>query len=427
MRNAVIIALALVAAVVAWFVLGSSNRDAGVHTERPIAAWIQQLDDGDVELRYQAGLMLAKYGEAAVPALIARLTRDIGKPQAERGDPDAEGEPRHIAADTLVMIGEPATGPLIEALAAATHYERALAQQALVAIGVGRKHLGALTRLLGHDNAIAAGMAGHLISELEGGRDALLLVLETNADDETSVHRALLTLGRIDGDKPATMTPFLSHPSPIVRREALHVLRLVGAAPSQAETIAALLGDPDEQVRSWAATVLRRMKLDALFALVAAARDSSPTPAQLAVSLIGELGTDALSAVPVLRTRMEDPLPVLRAAAAEALHTITRVEDDALPVLLDVVESAQTEGRILAIAALGGFEESAERLTEVLRPLLKDADLEVARVAAVSLGNLGPRAKAALDDLEEAAASPSQALSRAASIAVQLIRGVDGD
>ncbi|MDJ0976002.1 MAG: HEAT repeat domain-containing protein [Planctomycetota bacterium] len=425
MRTALVIVLLLGVAVTAYFALSDRTPTDEVHTDRSIEAWATQLDDDDKGRRFQAGLMLAEYGEAAIPALVARLRRDVEMPPSERGDPDAEGEPRHIAADTLVMIGRPAVPHLIKLLEVEAHYERALAQRALITIGVTDDDLSALTPLLGHANPITAGMAAHLIGTLPGGRDAMLFLIEQNADDEATVHRALLTLGRIANDEPDPMTPFLSHVSPVVRREALHVLRLVGASADQAERIAALLGDEDEQVRAWAATVLRRLKAEAQFALVATARDGQPTAARLAIGLIGELGPGALSAVPVLRARLDDPAAAVRAAAAEAMHAITRVEDDALPVLLEVVAGGDREARVLAIAALGGFEESAAQIVPVLSPLLQDPDVELARVVAISLGNLGPAAKPAIEALQRAAASGNEPLARAADQALDLIRSGD--
>lgn len=426
MRSALLLVLALGAAAGAWLLLRPGGPDEAVHTDKPLAAWIAQLDHADPEHRYQAGLMLAEYGAEAVPALIARLERDVEKTRTERGDPDTEGEPRHIAAETLVMIGRPAARPLIEVLRVEAHYERALAQRALVRIGLQDEDLPPLLQLLGHDNPITSGMAAHLIGTLPGGRDALLFAIDQNADDATLVHRALLTLGRIAQDEPDTMTPFLAHASPVVRREALHVLRLVGAQPAQAETIAPLLGDEDEHVRSWAATLLRRLKADARPALLATARDGGAIAARLAIGLLGELGPEALSAVPVLRRRFDDPAPAVRAAAAEAMHAITRVEDDALPVLLEVVAGREREAQVLAIAALGGFEENAARLVDVLTPFLEARDPELARVAAISLGNLGPRVKAAIPALERAAASEQRELARAAALALELIRSEDG-
>lgn len=427
MRNVVIIVLALGVAAGAWFYFNQPHEPASLHTDKPVEAWARRLDADTLEDRYQAGLMLSQYGTAAVPTLVARLTRDVEKGADARGDPDAEGDPRQLAADTLVMIGRPAVAPLIEILTVDSHYERALAQQALVTIGLREEDLTTLLPLLSHDNPITAGMAGHLIGTLEGGGEALVHLLNTNADDETTVHRALLTISRIEGDDPECLTPYLSHPSPVVRREALHVLRLVGASADQTEVVAALLGDEDEQVQSWAAAVLRRMKADAQFALVAVARDGAPEAAQLAMGLIGELGPSALSAVPVLRERLDDPSALVRSAAAEAIHAITRVEDDVLPVLLQVVAAGDRAARIHAIAALGGFEENAGRVVTALRPLLGDADFELARVAAISLGNLGPGAKAAEGALEEAVASSNQALSRAAAMALQMIRTQEGD
>lgn len=397
------------------------------HTSREIGAWIADLDASEIDDRFRAGLMLARYGEAAVPALAARLGRDAALDLTQRGDPDADGEPRRIAAETLAMIGAPAIPALLDALTLDSQYERALAQQALTVIGLGTEHAPRLIELMGHENNITAGMAAHLIGTLPTARSALLTFLAQAPEDETHVRRALLSIHQIDGDTPETMTPFLTHTSVQVRREALHVLRLVGATPEQAATVATMLGEEDAGVRSWAATLLRKLGPKALYSLIDVARDGTGRSAQLALGLIGELGSAALGAVPIVKARMADSTPVVRAAAAEALHGITGVEDDARPVLLAAARSGDASAQVLAVAALGGFEEGTEEIVAVLVPLLDAADGELARIAADSLGHMGPKAAKAEQALVRASSSLDANLARAATQALEHVRGEHGD
>jgi HEAT repeat protein len=101
-----------------------------------------------------------------------------------------------------------------------------------------------------------------------------------------------------------------------------------------------------------------------------------------------------------------------------------------LPNIVRTIKSRDPQARISAIYAIGGFggsaSETVPQLIDVIRTARNEVDMEygarVQIVAASSLGRIGPLAKDALPDLEEAARSKNPELRQEAVQAIRRIK-----
>lgn len=189
---------------------------------------------------------------------------------------------------------------------------------------------------------------------------------------------------------------------------------------------AILLIDPSQQgVREWIrgqfstnASAIRRgraacvlCKIDPTFdqlrpTLERWARQGNVTNAAAGLEILGLLGEHGKPAVPVLRTAMNDPLPLKRVRAAKSLWQIEKQADKVLPVLTAALAEIDPPR---ATYFNPGFVPAASRMA--------------AQQAAQALAEIGPAAKTAIPALRQAQLAPDATLRQLATEALRKIEG----
>ena len=107
--------------------------------------------------------------------------------------------------------------------------------------------------------------------------------------------------------------------------------------------------------------------------------------------------------------------------AINALGMMTPPPNSALPALVSALSSPDFGIRVGAVLAVSRFGPAAEEAVRALMRLLDDPDIGGA--AAEALGNIGPRARAAVPALKTALGSSTLSLRLAASGALKKIEG----
>ena len=220
--------------------------------------------------------------------------------------------------------------------------------------------------------------------------DAAELLSMTCKDSEPWLYAQVLKLGS---------------PEPTIRKEALTHLADMGSTARQAGlAVRTLLADPDPLVQAhaaWALWVIENDPWDSVATLRPLLDHSNPDVVELACYMLGDIGTQADSALDALNLLRDHADGTLRIHAAEALIRIQGVDDKSLAVLATALKSRVSQERWIAAVALGRCrgEKSAGAVT-ALMSALKDVDPEIRSAAALSLGGLGPDAEKALPELE---------------------------
>jgi HEAT repeat protein len=186
-----------------------------------------------------------------------------------------------------------------------------------------------------------------------------------------------------------------------LRRFAVAALGKIGPAASGAvPALIARLQDPDGVIRryaSWSLGCIGRPAKDAVPALIAMLKDKEKEARESATWALGKIGLDAKAAVPALiKTAKKDRDHGL---AAEALGRIGADARAAVPTLVELLDQSSAEARIriaLAHWRITGHEETA---VKVLTAALTDEQSAVRCDAADALGEMGPKARAAVPAL----------------------------
>jgi len=130
--------------------------------------------------------------------------------------------------------------------------------------------------------------------------------------------------------------------------------------------------------------------------------DDSASNRSLAAYLLGQSGLAAKSAVPILQQRLKDePLNLIRIYIAEALLRINPDDRDGIRVLLRSLDDRSESSRLIAACALSsatGNRHEAEAV-KALTASLYDTAPTVRAMAALSLGQMGTAARAAVPNL----------------------------
>lgn len=294
--------------------------------------------------------------------------------------------------------------------------------------------------------------------------------VEKDADPKIRREAALL-LGRMGTDAksaPAALAQALRNDkSETVREAAASALCSFGdGALDYVPALASALKDKQAGVRAAAAESLYKLgsgARSALPALLATARDKSEAryPRQYAVQYLGRWGKDEPETCRTLADALSDKSapPAVRSAAAEAIAKAGCATKECVTALAGVFgEAKQPELRraaAVAVASLGGkakdtwpavkaglrdndsalrnqliraagalAKEQIEAVGELLR-LAKTDDATENRLAAVQeLGELGPFARNAIDDLQVIAQRDVRGSVRdAAAVALKKIKG----
>jgi HEAT repeat protein len=178
------------------------------------------------------------------------------------------------------------------------------------------------------------------------------------------------------------------------------------------------------QVREKAVDALVQYGKGQVPALTVIVENKAAGPGRLAACrALGEIGPGAKAAAPALAQALRDSAWNDRDAAAEALGRIRPDVDASAPALVAALRDTDQRVRGVAARALGRLRSGDAKIVAALAAALKDEDANVRASAAMGLQEIGPPAKAAIPDLEKAAATPDFISAQAAAEALKTIRG----
>ncbi|WP_339377840.1 HEAT repeat domain-containing protein [Calothrix sp. NIES-2100] len=174
-----------------------------------------------------------------------------------------------------------------------------------------------------------------------------------------------------------------------VRLEAHDALVSIGsgAVPTLVEN----LKNPDCNIRWRAAWVLGDMGTEAataVGALTEALQDEDVQVRMYAVLALGEIGRPAKSAVPALMAALQDKEQYVRIYAASALRRIGTEAKVAVPSLINALKDSNPRVRKNAALALGAMGTEANSAVKVLIPLLDDSEYYVRYAVVKGLGSI---------------------------------------
>ncbi len=212
-----------------------------------------------------------------------------------------------------------------------------------------------------------------------------------------------------------------------VRKEGLTHLADMGRTARQAGlAVRTLLADPDPLVRAhaaWALWVIENDPWDSVATLRPLLDHSNSDVVELACYMLGDIGSQADSALDALTLLRDHADGTLRVHAAEALIRIQGVDDKSLTILTTALKSRDGQARWIAAVALGRCrgEKSAGAVTALISAL-KDVDPEVRSAAALSLGGLGQDAERAAPELERVVRTDDHQVREAARAALACLK-----
>jgi HEAT repeat protein len=157
--------------------------------------------------------------------------------------------------------------------------------------------------------------------------------------------------------------------------------------------------------------------------LIEALDDASQSPAHhlCCLRILGQLGTDATTAVPTVIRFLESDHPRVRETAAETLGSIAASPESSLPALITLLDDPHPLVRSAAARALAAFGPAAEPDIPQLIESLSDDYLEVQSAAIETLAAMGDKAAVAVPALEQLAAGEHPLLRDLATTALSRI------
>lgn len=178
------------------------------------------------------------------------------------------------------------------------------------------------------------------------------------------------------------------------------------AARPASQAVRALLKDDDSLVRVHAASTVREIEgnnTEIVQHLTRLLSDSNQDVSRLSAYLLGQMGSEAASAVPALEQIRDSGKSLTSLHAAEALTRISPDDTASYELLTAALNSESREHRLFAAVSLGGVRQAGGKIAAAaLKDALKNEDPDVRATAALSLGGLGNDAQVALDELQHA-------------------------
>jgi HEAT repeat protein/lysophospholipase L1-like esterase len=206
---------------------------------------------------------------------------------------------------------------------------------------------------------------------------------------------ALWALGQVGPaaapERPELMR-LLQDGDPFVRAGAAYALGGIGSAAAAAvPALIARLADPDERVRWRAVDALGKIgpRVDSVELLAVLVREAACPGRGLAAEQLGRVGSAARQAVPDLIEAVSDARPDVRWRAVWALGQIGPDAASAVPVLRTALGDADLRWRVAE--ALGEIGLPAAAAVPDLVPLLEDPSSNVRWRVATALGAIGAR------------------------------------
>jgi HEAT repeat protein len=164
---------------------------------------------------------------------------------------------------------------------------------------------------------------------------------------------------------------------------------------------------------------ITRFQEDAAPLYVVALKDKEPHIRWTAASYLGQFPKAAKQAIPqLLELAKTDPDANVRYYCTSSLST---VGVEAIPALTELATSKEQNVYQTAMHALRNHGAKSKGAVPNLIETLKGGDIQARRLAAITLGAIGPDAKDALDALKEAAKGSDATLSTLAEQAIKSI------
>jgi HEAT repeat protein len=268
-----------------------------------VLALSEDLKSDDKETRAKAALALGKAGKearAALPALLEALR-------------DEDEKIRDLVADALDQAGPPA-----------------------------KEDFPAISTALRDEDPDVRSYAVSALDEL--GEDAwgeIEQVRELTKDTDPNVRAAAeKTLARLEKEMLESLTKRLKDPNPDVRREAADRLSDLGgankeAADKAAGSLMAAMSDENEAVRVAVSKALTDFGNQVVPMLAEALRNRNQVARRMAIASLGNMGADAIEAVPDLAGIVDDA----NVGAAAAAVLANNFGDLAVPGIATVLAS----------------------------------------------------------------------------------------
>lgn len=357
------------------------------------------------------------------------------------------------AVGSIRAIGLPNASLVIAALRRAdTSFERRNLAAALSGAQKGKAVVATLIKLLQHEDSSVRQAAAQSLGELkaEMALDALLAALPTATDDTEAIMLALLCL-----DEPSGLEAVLAllHDGPLHQRLAAVEAVTRGCGGSSrgyaaregrervlTSLLAALAGDPDEQVRALVANpnhMGRGYTNDdrVVDGLIAAAHDPSPLVRAGAIRTIGWRVEGHLDrVVPLITEMMHAPDDEVRKAATYAAADVLRWPDNQAPdsparelkpAIIEALSDADGWVRDNAMRCLSHVADTSD-IPLLTRLLIEDPNRDVRWRAGETLVALDDIGQDALHELDAALTDPSVPDAHRRDVAIALCRWGDG-
>lgn len=173
---------------------------------------------------------------------------------------------------------------------------------------------------------------------------------------------------------------------------------LGNSAASCVNELSSIANDPGNPDAAWRATyALRAVGSAAYPALLKIASDTNAPNRRIALYGLGNLGTNAASAIPMLIHTLYDPDPGCAQYAASALGRIALEPESVIPALITALQHQGPLMRWVTADSLAAFGTNAANAVPALRILQSDPDQYVREAAsnALQVINSAPAAEAA--------------------------------
>ncbi len=285
------------------------------------------------------------------------------------------------------------------------------------------------------------------------------LILDSRQEVRREAAALLWRLGPLAGEIVPGLVKGLASTDPVVRANAAGALGHAGAAAEPAAgALAGLLGDREEQVRTWAAQALARIDPPAAFAseraevrlaalqcwgemfdqsgawkrpeivegVLRCTKDSNEQVRGWAMHALDNFACFAGAEAPAAwleifrRTLEKERVPAIRATAAFGLARYKEHASEVIPLLTAATDCDEPEVERAAILGLGWFREKARPALPAILACFRSGDPETRDAAAVALGAIGEGSEPVIDALVEMLESDSRFGPRnaAASLAI---------
>jgi HEAT repeat protein len=239
--------------------------------------------------------------------------------------------------------------------------------------------------------AVVLGLCSELRAQAPEESAAIMLRLRSDVPEVRAA--AALELGAQGKYNDAALRQLgllLTDESPRVRRAAIVALRRLAVEPAFAvPPLTQMLADPDPAVAAQAAALLENYGEAIVPAVVRSLANEDAR--YWAALVLASLGPKAREAVPALLEVIDSPEPEVRREVIMALGAIGPDARGAVPVLVEQMKSDDKALLLSTTYALGGMGEAAQPATPALRDQLQQTeDVFLRAVTAWALASLNP-------------------------------------